>query len=174
MTINVVYGNLVEVVESRRLYEEGTALVVLHGCNCYNRMGAGVALDIATAWPEAEQADLATNMGDKRKLGRWSQALVTREEMTFEVLNLYTQYRYGPARERNFDIEAFRSICERLGAHYRGLNTHFVFPLIGTGTGGGHWNEIVPIIEEHLGDFKLTLVKYVPYGGVHPSTRGSG
>lgn len=154
--MNVAFDNIVNFVEQLECEEH---VVVIHNAHCHNLMRAGVALDIAEAWPEADEADRATRYGDKGKLGNWSSATVSRNGKTFEVINLYAQHRYGPARERNFDIYAFESGLKKLADYYRGQNIHFVFPLMGTGTAGGYWRENGPLVESYLGDFKLTLVK---------------
>lgn len=154
--MDVVHANLIDYVESGD-HEE--PLVVIHGSNCQCTMGAGVALDIANAWNEAFDADQATRRGDRNKLGNWSSAVITRNNKHFEVINLYTQFRYGPAREKHFDLEAFREGLAKLAIHYRGQNIRFVFPLIGTGNAGGNWRTNGPIIDRELKEFKRTLVK---------------
>lgn len=157
--MNTVYGDIIEVAESGDI---GGSVVVLHGCNCFCRMGAGVALRIAKAWPEAECADLSTMKGDKSKLGHWSEAHIKRFDTNFTVINLYTQYRYGKSSESNFDYRAFEKGLKGLAEHFSGTDTHFLYPLIGAGYGGGQWSLIEKIIEEELSEFKRTLVKLPP------------
>ena len=52
--------------------------VVIHGCNCFNTTGAGVAKQIKLQYPEAYQADKLTIKGDKGKLGSYTQAETNR------------------------------------------------------------------------------------------------
>ena len=47
--------------------------IVIHGCNCFCSMGAGIAKTIRDNFPEAYQADLKTGMGDKKK--NWAHIL---------------------------------------------------------------------------------------------------
>lgn len=160
--MDIVYGNLIEVVESGRLGQR-EHLVVLQNCNCQCRMGAGLARDIARHWPEAELADRDTRRGDQNKLGHWSMAVIEREDIPpFTVHNLYCQYRYGPAYERHFDPLALEHCCERLADYYAGQNVRFVFGLLGTGHAGGRWRVIREILERHLGHHPMTLVKLPP------------
>jgi O-acetyl-ADP-ribose deacetylase (regulator of RNase III) len=154
--MNVAHANIIDFVEN---LDSEEMVVVLHVAHCHNLMRAGVALDIAEAWPEADEADKATRYGDRNKLGNWSSARVTRKGKTFEVLNLYAQYRYGPAHEKNFDIVAFEQCLKKLADYYENQNVHFVFPLMGTGTSGGRWKDNGPLVVKYLKDFKLTLVK---------------
>ena len=42
----------------------GNFEVIAHGCNCMCTMGAGIAKTIKSEFPEAYQADCATEKGD--------------------------------------------------------------------------------------------------------------
>ena len=37
--------------------KDGTFDIILHGCNCFNVMGAGIAAQIAAQFPDAKLAD---------------------------------------------------------------------------------------------------------------------
>ena len=66
--------------------------LIIHGCNCYCTMGKGIAKTIKENFPSAYQADLATNKGDKTKLGSFSYAKVEVNRKELVVVNTYTQY----------------------------------------------------------------------------------
>lgn len=151
--MNIVIGNLITVVENDD-YD-----VVLHGCNCFNTMGAGVALAVADAWPEAVAADKLTASGDIGKLGTYSMARVTRRNRRFAVYNLYCQYRYGSKTEHNFDYMALHKALHQLAIELGNETLRIAFPLIGCGNGGGRWRKVKPLIEKYLGHHDLTLVK---------------
>jgi O-acetyl-ADP-ribose deacetylase (regulator of RNase III) len=101
-------------------YREGNILnefdldYIVHQCNCFHCMGGGVAAAIANTWPEAMNADNETKYGDKSKMGTYSEARVSRpvylkefDEMVqkdFRIINMYSQYTPGHARNEN-DIE---------------------------------------------------------------------
>ena len=61
--MNVVTGDLL------RLALDGRFDVIVHGCNCQCAMGKGIALSIKQQFPEAYDADLHTQKGDRAKLG---------------------------------------------------------------------------------------------------------
>ena len=81
--------------------------VIVHGCNCFCTMGAGIALVIKSTFPDAYQADLKTSKGDRSKLGSYSTATVQNKGNQLTVVNAYTQYHYsGPGNKA--DYEAIR------------------------------------------------------------------
>ena len=82
--MNIVTGDLI------KLALEGNFDVIIHGCNCFGTMGAGIAKTIKAEFPEAYKADLATEKGDKSKLGTYSTAKVTKNGHVITVVNAYT------------------------------------------------------------------------------------
>ena len=84
--MKTIKGNLIT------LAKNGEFDVIIHGCNCFCTMGAGIAKTIKEEFPEAYQADLATNNGDKSKLGEISVAKVN--EGALIVVNGYTQFNW--------------------------------------------------------------------------------
>src|SRR5262245_44456905 len=68
--------------------------VIVHGCNCQCTMGAGIAHSIKVAFPEVYEADQATAKGDRAKLGTIQAVPVTRDGVSFDVVNAYTQFNY--------------------------------------------------------------------------------
>lgn len=75
--MKVIKGNLIGLALS------GEFDVIIHGCNCFHTMGAGIAKQIRQYFPEAYVADLHTGRGDLRKLGSYSHVLIKRESTTF-------------------------------------------------------------------------------------------
>ena len=73
-----------------KLALDGEFDVIVHGCNCFCTMGAGIAKQIKNSFPIAYAADLETNKGDRSKLGTCSVAVVN--DLT--VVNAYTQYSW--------------------------------------------------------------------------------
>ena len=66
--------------------------VIIHGCNCFCNMGAGIAKSIKKDFPAAFMADQQTAIADKTKLGSYSQARIELAEVAFVIVNAYTQY----------------------------------------------------------------------------------
>lgn len=50
--MKTVHGNLI------KMALEGKFDVIIHGCNCFNTFGAGIALQIKRIFPDAYEADL--------------------------------------------------------------------------------------------------------------------
>jgi len=61
----VLKGDLIQIALAGRFD------VIIHGCNCFCTMGAGIAKLIRDNFPEAYQADLETVVGNKEKLGTY-------------------------------------------------------------------------------------------------------
>eukprot|EP00957_Ditylum_brightwellii_P183547 13981234-Ditylum_brightwellii.AAC.1 len=142
--------------------------VIVHGCNCFNTMGAGIALKIKRRFPAAYRADLATKKGCRQKLGTFSQATITlpmpvvqseastsRRKLT--IINAYTQYNYR-GRGRKTDYDAIMHVFRKIKRDFSGKRIGY--PLIGAGLGGGDWDTISNIIDSELDGEDHTLVKF--------------
>jgi len=125
--------------------------VIGHGCNCWCTMGKGIALDIKNKYPRAYDADRATALGDKEKLGRVS---VWGNENII-ILNMYTQWHYA-GKDVKADYDAIKECMKRVKEYYPGKKIGF--PLIGAGLAGGDWDIISKIIEEVLHGEDVTVV----------------
>ncbi|WP_457577145.1 macro domain-containing protein [Desulfomarina sp.] len=133
--------------------------VIVHGCNCFCRMGAGIARSIKSVFPEAFQADLATKEGDEKKLGSFSSATVKQNGHTITVVNGYTQYNsFGEGVL--VDYRAVRKLFSLLKKEYGGRRIGY--PKIGAGLAGGNWKKISAIIDEELEGENHTLVVFGP------------
>jgi O-acetyl-ADP-ribose deacetylase (regulator of RNase III) len=121
--------------------------VIIHGCNCFCTMGAGIAKTIKQVFPTAFQADLVTVEGDKSKLGSYSEAQVEIGGKTLFIVNAYTQYQWrGPGRK--VDYNAVRSVFQQIKQVFSGKRIGY--PAIGAGLAGGEWAVIAAIIDEEL------------------------
>ncbi|UWP97485.1 macro domain-containing protein [Aliiroseovarius crassostreae] len=138
---------------------QGEFDVIVHGCNCFHTMGAGIAKTISTQFPEAFAADKATVYADKNKLGTISHASIRRESSEFVIVNAYTQFQWkGRGRKADYTAigSCFREIAKEFGSRRIG------YPLIGAGLAGGNWTEIEPMIETELEGCDHTLVIFAP------------
>lgn len=125
--------------------------MLIHGCNCFNTMGKGIAKSISNIYPEVLIADNETIKGDKTKLGKYTHVL-TRDGV---IVNAYTQYDYWTKNKVLCDYDAVRSV-------FRDINTKFIgrnicIPLIGCGLAHGDWKVVSKIIEEETTNNKITL-----------------
>lgn len=156
-TMKLVHGDLIE------LALEGAFDVIVHGCNCQCNMGAGLALHLKKAFPEAYQADCETGKGDRSKLGTISTATVERNGHQITIVNGYTQFHYKreqgqPKTTRLADYDAIRSVMQHVKRQYS--SKRIAYPLIGAGLAKGDWTIISQIIDEELEGADHTLVKF--------------
>jgi O-acetyl-ADP-ribose deacetylase (regulator of RNase III) len=137
---------------------EGVFDVIVHGCNCFCTMGAGIAKQMKAQYPEAYHADLQTQKGDRAKLGTCSSATIEGENGTIVVVNAYTQYTYR-GKGMKVDYAAVTSCMKWVKAHFSGQRIGL--PKIGAGLAGGDWTRISQIIEKELDGEDVTYVEYV-------------
>ena len=140
-----------------KLALEGKFDIIIHGCNCFCKMGAGIAKAIKTEFPEAFQSDYKTKKGDRSKLGDFTSATVHRNGYIFIVINAYTQYDYRGSGVK-VDYDAVRNVFRRLKSEFSGKR--FSFPLIGSGLAGGDWSIISNIISEEMQGENITLIRF--------------
>jgi len=131
--------------------------VIVHGCNCMCTMGAGIAKAIKTTFPEAYEADRATDKGDRGKLGTISVAEVERGGRRITVVNGYTQFHWR-GKKPLVDYGAVRGVMIEVAKRFSGQRIGI--PMIGAGLAGGDWETIRGIIEQELGAEDCTLVKF--------------
>jgi len=138
-----------------KLAKKGSFDVIVHGCNCFNEMGAGLAKQIKKNFPEAYLADLETLEGDESKLGKYSYALWNDGPKELIIINAYTQYRYG-GRRKNADNKAIKKVFKRIAKKFP--DKRIGIPRIGAGMAGGNWETIKAIIEKKTKDLDITVV----------------
>jgi len=115
--------------------------IILHGCNCFNVMGAGIAAQIAQQFPDAQLADAETIRGDAGKLGTYTVGMHGR----LVILNCYTQYGTSSTGADVFEYTAFERVLDKIS--HRFGKWRIGLPLIGMGLAGGDEGRIVPMIE---------------------------
>ena len=119
--------------------------LIVHGCNCFCTMGAGIAKTIKQKFPAAYEVDLATAKGDKSKLGTITWAKVSQENGDLIIVNGYTQFNWR-GNGRKADYDAIRNVFKAIKEEFAGLRIGY--PAIGAGLAGGSWSVISAIIEE--------------------------
>jgi len=131
--------------------------VIIHGCNCFCSMGAGIARMIRDQFPEAYQADLKTGMGDKKKLGTYSQAVIENNDSFFTIVNGYTQYDFS-GQGVLVDYKAVQTLFAGIKKQFE--NQRIGYPKIGAGLAKGNWKVISDIINQELKGENHTLVVF--------------
>lgn len=116
--------------------------IIVHGCNCFNSMGSGIAATIRKEFPEAYSADIATKPGDRSKLGTYTSAKVG----DLLIVNAYTQYHFSrPDHADAFEYESFANVLHQLANDFP--TASFGLPKIGCGLAHGDESAIMKIIE---------------------------
>ena len=129
--------------------EAGLFDIIVHGCNCQNTMGSGIAKEIRERYPQAYDADSAmsyTYQNPVLKLGNFSIAADNPIDPKFEIVNAYTQLNYLPRGVDHFDYESFKLILRKLAVI--APDAHYGFPYIGMGLAGGNGFRIMNMLEE--------------------------
>ena len=122
--------------------------VLVHGCNCFQRMGAGIAKKVKELYPEAYQADVEnTSYADRGKLGTITHAAVKHviHKTPLIVVNAYTQYNYATT-SMMLDYGALRTAMYKIATLFG--DKSISMPKIGAGLAGGDWKQIETILND--------------------------
>jgi O-acetyl-ADP-ribose deacetylase (regulator of RNase III) len=147
-----IEGNLIDMALN------GDFNLIGHGANCFCKMGAGIAKEIAVRIPDAVRADNETRKGDINKLGNFTYGGIwDGDKLRGFILNLYTQYNYGTDSIK-VDYEALTLCMRKINKKYKGYTIGF--PLLCAGLAGGNWDRIKKIIQTELVDMDVTIVHF--------------
>lgn len=148
--MKIIKGDLLD------LFDAGEFDVIVHGCNCFCAMGAGIALQIRNRYPEAYLSDKSTEQGDITKLGSYSAHTYMDKGLT--IVNAYTQYMPG-YNDLKQNYQAINDSMRLIATDFKGKKIGL--PLIGAGLAGGDWNIIRDIIKNNLeGMVDYTIVEW--------------
>ncbi len=156
--LNHAKGNLID------LAEQGQFNVIIHGCNCQNTMGSGIAGELRSRYPQAYAADYRAAQQGLNKPGLFSfTEVLTDRFQKFTIVNAYTQNHYLPRGKDHFEYEHFLSMMEKIS--YMFPRSRVGIPYIGMGLAGGNKATILNMIDVAALLFEakgssLTLVEY--------------
>lgn len=150
-------GNILDMAEA------GEFDIVVQGCNCYNTMGGGIAREIAERYPQAVEADNATQAGKFDKVGTYTHAVIPRgKNDAWWLINAYTQYTVS----RGTDVFEYLGF-ELLLYKWAGFlpQERWAFPYIGMGLAKGDPNRIIPMLDNFAKEISskggtVTLVEF--------------
>jgi len=148
--MKTVKGNLIN------LAKDGEFDVIVHGCNCFCTMGAGIAKSIKENFPEAYLIDRKSEYGARSKLGNGTYVNIKLFNHKLTIVNGYTQYNYK-GKKPLVDYNAVRHVFKIVKTKFGGKRIGY--PKIGAGLAGGDWNIIKNIIDEELSGENHTLVE---------------
>ena len=137
--------------------------IIVHGCNCWGVMGAGIAAQVRSRYPTAYEVYMKKHSTDGLKLGEITSAEVAPNKI---IVNANTQFNCGGDRRYvNYEavaecFEAVKMLARLMeGAGHPKLD--IVFPMIGAGLAGGNWTIIETIILETIkNEFPMVLYKF--------------
>lgn len=154
MIIKTIKGDLI------KLFETGEAKAIAHGCNCFHRMGSGIARQIADKYPQAPAVDREnTKYGDRSKLGSFTVCQIGPGWDGQRIYNLYTQYDFG-TDSRKADYTAISKVFAELDEWWN-YDSPLYIPMIGAGLAGGDWNVIQNIINQNTKYMDIVVVEYL-------------
>ena len=137
-------GNLID------LAEQGVFDIIVHGCNCQNTMGSGIAKEIRQRHPRSYVADTryhSIQTDPVNMLGNFSLVMIpVGDTGSCTIINAYTQFNYLPRGVDHFEYESFGLILKKL-AHIA-PKARFGFPYIGMGLAGGDKDRIIAMLED--------------------------
>ena len=159
-----------------KLAKEAKFDVIVHGCNCFSTMGAGIAPQMAKAFG-CDKYSLEANVykGAFHKLGNIEYEKVqiykgivlsnfNEEAKWLTVVNAYTQFMYGTNHtdgvSKPLDYEALTLCLRKINHIFKGQ--HIGMPKIGSGLAGGDWDRIKDIIQVELRDMQVSVIIYKP------------
>lgn len=153
MIVKYIKGDLVA------LFAEGKNIA--HGCNCFHTMKAGVAGQLAKAFPKILETDkLQTEWGDATKLGSYSVYEKYFKTHKAYCFNLYTQFQPGP----NFEYSALMNCILKLNefGENKLVKPIIYMPRIGSGIGNGNWDIIEGILDTYSTKLEIVIVDWEP------------
>lgn len=131
---------------------------IVHGCNCFNTMGSGIAAQIRKQYPFAYDVDQLTEQGNYFKLGTYSQG--TEGDVT--IINAYTQYKFG--RDKRYaEYDAIEMVMNGICYDFQKVDI-MAMPKIGCGLAGGDWNIVADILDRVSARWKKTFHVYTLEG----------
>lgn len=147
-TQQIVFGNILSVQNG----------IIVHGCNAKGVMGAGVALAVRRAYPEAFKAYRQIFESEGLQLGTVNFVPINEHLV---IANAITQEDYNRSHgpECMIDYNAIRKCFRVIANEAKAKKLSVHYPMIGAGLGGGDWDTIQAIIEDELFDVERTLWK---------------
>lgn len=170
MEYKEVNGNIIT------LANQGNFDVIVHGCNCFCTMGAGLAPQMAKAYGcDTFEKEAIKYRGDINKLGtidykgfmfnednKLVEYVPSNNAPDLYVVNAYSQFHYGRNHmdgiDKPIDYEALTLCLRKMNYIFKGK--HIGLPKIGSDLAGGDWEVIKVIIQNELRNCDVTLVIY--------------
>ena len=141
--------------------------VIVHGVNCQNVMGSGVAKALFTKWEEVkwkyhaycEHKEIINSNPDEyyeELLGDVDFVCVERDEndkTKKTIVNAFTQFDYGYDNKKRVSYWAISNCFKYINDFYSGKK--IAIPNIGCGLAGGDWDIVKVLIDDATPDIEV-------------------
>ena len=131
-----------------------------HGCNCQGSMGAGIAKEFRSRYPEMFAVYRQRCKADPRQFNL-GDAWLWKDDQLPWVFNLGTQEHYWRGRA-SYDAIAVALANMRAQADAEGIGA-IAMPRIGAGYGGLSWRKVRSVVEAAFADWAGVLFVYEDY-----------
>ena len=144
------------------------AQVIAHGIAPHDHFDTGLALALRERWPSMVR-DYRHAIHDKPlEPGQiWAWSGVDADGSTRGIVNLLTQdmRHSGPnAKPGKATLENVGRALKALARYVRDEKVRSVaLPRLATGVGGLAWNDVKPLVQQHLGDLGVPVLVYEVY-----------
>jgi O-acetyl-ADP-ribose deacetylase (regulator of RNase III) len=134
--------------------------VIAHQVNCLGHMGAGIAKQIKTRWPEVYEGYLGFCKKDSDLLGKCM--ICEDDDGKFRVANLFGQFNHNPSQGRMTNYDALYNSLEHLSRIMKNHNWKSVaFPKnMSSALGGADWRIVEKMIECIFENFEVEIWEY--------------
>ncbi|MCD0466098.1 macro domain-containing protein [Flavobacterium sp. ENC] len=130
--------------------------------NCVGVMGAGVALQFKTKYPEMFKEYLKSCNENNVQIGRphvWTNNSIFNEEENIIIINFPTKLHWKNPSEYDYVEKGLNWLSNFLLGHEGKTIT---VPALGCGHGGLDWNIVKKMISKHLSKSKLDILVFAP------------
>lgn len=147
----------------KTIYKKGNLLnaeesIIMHGCNAQGVMGSGVAVQIRRKFPSAYHAYLRAQEAYGLHLGDISIGTAISScdnARPVTIINAITQEFCGRDGRKYASYDAIAKAAEKVNSRF--ALERIAIPKIGAGLGGGNWQVIESILENHAPDIQWVV-----------------
>jgi O-acetyl-ADP-ribose deacetylase (regulator of RNase III) len=122
--------------------------IIIHQCNAQGVMNSGIAKQLRETYPIVYDDYIQEFCKHGNLLGK---IIVSAVSPDLVVISVVGQFKYGRDKEVYTSYVALSQAFLDIKKLIKDLDVEIHHPLIGCGLGGGDWDVVSKIIEDHLG-----------------------